>query len=314
MKTPFIALFCMIALSIPSKAETYRYVDKAIVVDSLLERIDTKAVIIEPGNYKKSGKGLFDISLPEGAKAPDVVYLKKTLNWIYQSPAPSSAVALNKTGTLSLTSQPGQGAEFLSNGTWKPLTDKTIIVSGTTVRTPPATALTFAAPGIDSLRIDQASEFTFQQQKTAKGIQTKIELEKGTSFIRTLNKEGLIHDFSVSTPKSIAAARGTEYLVSHEKGVSVTCIIQGGVDVTTEKQKPVAELTVTRPSDLLFQAVPELNARQYSEWLYGMITRIQESNPETNTPRTFTGYLPVIRKGSHLKSAWEATNADRIKW
>ena len=308
-------LLTVLLLSVSLHAETYRYVDEALVVDSLLERIDKNAVVINEKAYQKSGKGLFDVALANDKKAPDVVYLKKTISWLHQSPAPGEATRESKAGNLTLISKVGSGTIEIDNGSgWQELTSHAIS-SGVRVRTSKGLTANFAAPGLAALHLDESSEMQFSQKKSPAGIASEVGITKGTSFIKTLKLDsGQPHTFKIVSPVSISAARGTEYLVSHNDGVSVTCIVQGGVDVNRTNGKAVAELNVEHPGDLLFQAVPELNAKQYSEWLYDMIVQIRAKNPADSQPRTFTGYLPVVRQDSHLKSFWEATDGGRIKW
>ncbi|MEM6883738.1 MAG: FecR domain-containing protein [Verrucomicrobiota bacterium] len=314
MKTHLLLLSALL-FTTAANAVTYRYVDEALVVDSLLERIDKNAVVIDEEDYQKSGKGLFEVELADDSKVPDVVYLKKTIQWLHQSPAPGEATQEANVGTLTLTSKSGNGLVEIDNGSgWQELTSQTI-PTGASIRTAEGVSVNFSAPGVAGLHLDEKSEIQFIQKKISSGISSQIGITKGTSFIKTLKlKSGITHDFKIVTPISIAAARGTEYLVSHDDGVSVTCIVQGGVDVARTDGESVAELTVERPGDLLFQAVPELSAKQYSEWLYDMIVRIRAKNAADTTARTFTGYLPVVRQDSHLKSFWEATDGGRIKW
>jgi len=119
MKYSLLILSSLI-LATTLNAATYRYVDKALVVDSLLERIDKNAVVIQEGDYQKSGKGLFDVKLADGAKAPDVVYLKKTIQWLHQSPAPGAATRESNAGKLTLTSKTGNGSIEIDTGSgWR---------------------------------------------------------------------------------------------------------------------------------------------------------------------------------------------------
>ncbi|MEM6602226.1 MAG: FecR domain-containing protein, partial [Verrucomicrobiota bacterium] len=285
---PSLLIPAALFLTTTVHAVTYRYVDQALIVDSLLERIDKNAVVIQEEDYRKSGKGLFEVTLPDGSKTPDVVYLKRTIPWLHQSPPPDTATRESNLGKLTLTSKSGDGVIRIDRGSgWEELTTLTV-ASGVRIQTAPGVSANFAAPGLASLHLDRGSEILFRQEKSPSGVTSEIGITQGTSFIKTLKLEsGQPHSFKIVSPISVSAARGTEYLVSHQDGVSVTCIVQGGVDVNRTDGKPVAQLTVERPGDLLFQAVPELSAKQYSEWLYNMIVRIRAKNAPDAPARTF---------------------------
>lgn len=316
MKNTLLLIILLFIHSTSLHATTYRYVDQALIVDSLLERIDKNATVIDENAYQKAGKGLFEVTLTDDTKAPEVVYLKKTIQWLYQTPAPGTSTSNTNIGTLTLTSKTGTGrVEVKTDSGWQELTSLQL-PSGIQVRTTKGSVAHFSAPGLDALHLDEESEMQFTQEKTTYGVTSEVNLFKGTSFVRTLKLEDEAgdHDFKIRSPLGLAAARGTEYLVSYQDGVSVTCIVQGGVDVNRTNGESVAQLNVKLPGDLLFQAIPELSARQYSEWLYNMVVKIGAQNTVDAKPRTFTAYLPVVRKDSHLKSFWEAADGGRIKW
>ncbi|MEM6820748.1 MAG: FecR family protein [Verrucomicrobiota bacterium] len=295
-------------------AETvYRYVDKSIIVDSLLERVDPKATIIDEGGYKKTAAGVFSVSLPQGTQAPDVVYLKKQFSWLNAAATQTPPTAKAQSGNYVVGSSEGPVTLAKAGGQETQVTPGSRFTNGDVIRTGKGGKASLIIPGMRSVTSDQNSVLSINQLQNPSNVSTEVKLNRGTVFLETSKFQDSVHSFRVTTPLSIAAARGTEYLVSIEQGVSVICIIEGGVDVTKADKKPVAELTVTKPGDLLFQAVPELNARQYSEWLYAMVGTMDRLNQGSST-KTFTGYFPVIRKDSAYKTFWDANQNSGKRW
>lgn len=308
------SLFTLVA-TFETRAEEYRYVDKAVMVDSLLARMDPKGVIIEPADYKRLEDGRYEVKLPQMAGIPDVVYLKTEFSWIRNEAAPSKPDALSEAGTFKLLNLAGSvEVKKDESGAWQKAQPGVSLVSGSLIRTGKDSRISVAVPGMQSVIGEENSEIRLTQEPQRAQVRTEVLLKQGTLFIKSRGFEGASHDFRIKTPKSVAAARGTEYLVSHRNGVSVTCLVEGGVDVSDAKGRLVSGLQIQKQGDLLFQAVPELEGRQYSEWLYNMVSVMGGLNDAGAEGRTFTGYLPVVLRSGTLKSAWEVGQSARIKW
>lgn len=324
MKKPKIKTLASSVLSIlpfllstsPVQAEViYRYVDQAILVDSLLERIDPKAVIISPANYNKIKGGKFAVTLDQEGKAPEVVYLKTTLNWLKNDPPLKTEFLSTEVGQINVRSVQGTvEAKVPDSGAWVVALPGMALPIGSIIRTGEDSKASVQLPGLQSVIAGQDATFALEQTATENKVKTQLKVDQGTLFIKSAKFKGIPHDFSIRTPLGIAAARGTEYLTSHEDRTSVICVVEGEVKVLKDNQEQVANLNVKSEGELLFQAIPELSGRQYAEWLYQKAQEIAALNPDSTGTREFTAYLPVLRTDSQKDSIWEATSSNRIKW
>jgi hypothetical protein len=106
-----------------------------------------------------------------------------------------------------------------------------LVPSGSTVSTAAASSAAVFAGGINSARIMPDSNISVTQNMEGTVRHTTVDLQKGTVFSRVGKRAGETQNYEVRTADGVAAARGTEYVVTLMDGVTLVFVNSSKVDL-----------------------------------------------------------------------------------
>ncbi len=133
--------------------------------------------------------------------------------------------------------------------TFKPLTPNTALPVGSKVRTGANGIATLLTVPDAAIRLQENTEITIRSLEYAQsaGQVTKrnalIELSNGTMAALIKKNDPKTTDFRIQTPQGVAAARGTFYAVTVDKGKSVVAVKEGKVSVKSNAPKKAVAQT-----------------------------------------------------------------------
>lgn len=136
-----------------------------------------------------------------------------------------------------------------------------ILKAGQTIRTGADSMAEIFVKDQGIVRLSDNTEFGLTRVD-ASGTEMNQKSGTSTVFLKRLKQDS---DFSISTPTSVAAVRGTSFMVNvKSKSESVFALYDGAIEVKNDKGQSVVmdgkgELSVTDKSDITKQAIKPLS-------------------------------------------------------
>jgi hypothetical protein len=146
------------------------------------------------------------------------------LFWAEPVTSPDGSTPHVASNEMKLVAVHGSVSVKTADGTVEHGTNGMIVPSGATVSTAAASSAAVFSGGVNSERLLPNSGMVVNQTMEGTVRHTTVDLKKGSVFARVGKRPGETQNYEVRTPDGVAAARGTEYVVSLVDGVTLVFV------------------------------------------------------------------------------------------
>jgi len=161
-------------------------------------------------------------------------------------------------------------------------TNGMLVPSGAIVATAPNASAAVFMGGINSARFLPQSEASVAQNVNGSVRKTTVDLHKGTVFSRVGRRAGETEDYKVHTPEGVAAAHGTEFLVtiakSGDQSFTLCFVKNSEVGLTDNSGKQTFTITTQGNNQVAFASFPHLPPEAAKGALIDILTVLQQFN------------------------------------
>jgi hypothetical protein len=282
----------------------YEQIPQATILASRLRLVDSNPTIIQPGSYRKTTDGLYEITQTLPDPAPALLYLQVKGAWVVPAPDEPLESGQFKAVQVKGTVQ-GQKPPFSAPAT--DLVEGQILESGMRISTGEKSSVAILLPAKQSIRLGSASSVVIEQMAAGQDVTTNVNLELGSVFSRVGKRKKGTTDFRVKTPKAVAAARGTEFVTFWRNDTAITCTAEGSVEVLKPDGGLLGTMKNVKLGNIGFRAEPPINEGDYASVVDDMFTQIDSINPTDSGKRSrnpIVYYLVVKPPGSETPAAF----------